>query len=179
MTNLTHFSQCIYFTPLHVSSNKCSSSGGSNSVNTSSGIMHSSEWLSCVPVGTHDSHKTEEFTKFWNFIFKNALHYYGCMNHIFKKKLSDSRTAVIRGECCKSSKIKPTFHHLVPARWTIPMPQASLYYTASCFHNKNLSLLVTLQNTLLCYALHKHMIFIYETKYTYLPLGGELFTEQT
>ena len=34
--------QCIYFTPLHVSSNKCSSSGGSNRVNTSSGIIHSS-----------------------------------------------------------------------------------------------------------------------------------------
>jgi hypothetical protein len=51
MTNLTHFSQCIYFTPLHVSSNKCSSSGGSNCVNTSSAIIHSSGWLSCVPVG--------------------------------------------------------------------------------------------------------------------------------
>jgi small-conductance mechanosensitive channel len=32
MTNLTQFSQFIYFTPLHVSSNKCSSSGGSNCV---------------------------------------------------------------------------------------------------------------------------------------------------
>ena len=51
MTNLTHFSQCIYFTPLHVSSNKCSSSGGSNCVNTSSGIIHSSGWPSFVPVG--------------------------------------------------------------------------------------------------------------------------------
>jgi hypothetical protein len=34
MTNLTHFSQCTYFTPLHDSSNKCSSSGGPNCVNT-------------------------------------------------------------------------------------------------------------------------------------------------
>jgi hypothetical protein len=48
MTNLTHFSQCIYFTPLHVSSNKCSSSGGSYCVNTSSGIIHTSG--SCVLV---------------------------------------------------------------------------------------------------------------------------------
>ena len=52
LTNLTHFSQCIYFTPLHVSSNKCSSSGGSNCVNTSSGIILCSGWLPCVPVGT-------------------------------------------------------------------------------------------------------------------------------
>jgi hypothetical protein len=50
MTNLTHFFQCVYFTPLHVSSNMCSSSGGSNCVNTSSGVIHSSGWLSCVPV---------------------------------------------------------------------------------------------------------------------------------
>jgi hypothetical protein len=56
MTNLTYFSQCIYFIPLHVSSNKCSSSGGSNCVNTSSSIIHSSGWLSCVPTGTQDSH---------------------------------------------------------------------------------------------------------------------------
>ena len=38
--------------PLYVSSNKCSSSGGSNFVNTSCGITHCSGWLSCVPVGT-------------------------------------------------------------------------------------------------------------------------------
>jgi hypothetical protein len=50
MTNLTHFSQCIYFTPLHVSSSKCSSSGGSNCVNTSSDIYHSGRWLSGMPV---------------------------------------------------------------------------------------------------------------------------------
>jgi hypothetical protein len=53
--------QVIYFTPLHVSSNKCLSSGGSNCVNTSSGIIHSSGWLFCVPVGslptgTQESH---------------------------------------------------------------------------------------------------------------------------
>jgi hypothetical protein len=47
MTNLTHFSQCIYFMPLHVSSNKCSSSGGPTCVNTSSGITQCSEWLTC------------------------------------------------------------------------------------------------------------------------------------
>jgi hypothetical protein len=51
--------QCIYFTPLHVSSNKCSSSGGSNCVNTSSGIIHCTGWLSCVPVSTQDSHPLE------------------------------------------------------------------------------------------------------------------------
>jgi hypothetical protein len=43
MTNLMHFSHCVYCTPLHVSSNKCSSSGGSN----------------CVKVGTQDSHPLE------------------------------------------------------------------------------------------------------------------------
>jgi hypothetical protein len=31
------------FTPLHVSSSKCSSSGGPNCINTSSGITHSGE----------------------------------------------------------------------------------------------------------------------------------------
>jgi hypothetical protein len=36
--------------PLHVSSNKCSSLGGSNCINTSSGITHSGGWLSDVPV---------------------------------------------------------------------------------------------------------------------------------
>jgi hypothetical protein len=62
MINLTHFSQCIYFMPLHVSSNKRSSSGGSDCVNTSFGIIHSSGWLSCVPVsltGTQDSRPLE------------------------------------------------------------------------------------------------------------------------
>jgi hypothetical protein len=59
ITNLTHFFQCIYFTPLHVSCNKCPSSGGSNCVNTSSGIIHSSGWLSCVPVDTQDTHPLE------------------------------------------------------------------------------------------------------------------------
>jgi hypothetical protein len=38
--------------PLHVSSNKCSSSGGPNCINTSSGITHSGGWLSDVPVLT-------------------------------------------------------------------------------------------------------------------------------
>ena len=33
--------QCIYFMPLHVSTNKCSSSGGPTCINTSSGITHS------------------------------------------------------------------------------------------------------------------------------------------
>jgi hypothetical protein len=56
MNNLTHFSQYIYFTPLHVSSIKCSSLGGSNCVNASSGVIHSSGWMSCVPTGTQDSH---------------------------------------------------------------------------------------------------------------------------
>jgi hypothetical protein len=36
--------------PLHVSSNKCSSSGGPNCINTSYGITHSGGWLSDVPV---------------------------------------------------------------------------------------------------------------------------------
>jgi hypothetical protein len=49
MTNLTHFCQCIYFTPLYVSSKKCSSSGESNCVNTS-GLIHSSRWLVLCPV---------------------------------------------------------------------------------------------------------------------------------
>ena len=65
MTNLTHFSQCIYFTPLHVPSNKCSSSGGSNCVNTSSGIIHSSGWLSCVPTGTQDKSPTRVYYTRW------------------------------------------------------------------------------------------------------------------
>ena len=38
-------------TPLHVSSSKCSSSGGSTCINTPSGITHSSGWLSGRPVG--------------------------------------------------------------------------------------------------------------------------------
>jgi hypothetical protein len=62
MTNLTHFSQCMYFTPLHISSNKCTSSGGSDCVITSSSIIPSSGRLSCVPVGptsTQDSHPLE------------------------------------------------------------------------------------------------------------------------
>jgi hypothetical protein len=41
MTNLMHFFSCIYFMPLHVSSNKSSSSGGPNCINTSSGIRQS------------------------------------------------------------------------------------------------------------------------------------------
>jgi hypothetical protein len=35
--------------PLHVSSNKCSSSGGPNCINTPSGMTHSGGWLSDVP----------------------------------------------------------------------------------------------------------------------------------
>jgi hypothetical protein len=35
--------------PLHVSSSKCSSSGGPNYINTPSGITYSGEWLSAVP----------------------------------------------------------------------------------------------------------------------------------
>ena len=38
-------------TPLHVSSGKCSSSGGPTCINTPSGITHSSGWLSDGPVG--------------------------------------------------------------------------------------------------------------------------------
>jgi hypothetical protein len=62
MTDLMHFSQYIYFTPLHVSSNKCSSSGGSNCVNTLSGIIHSSalfwyDTLWCII--PEDSHPLE------------------------------------------------------------------------------------------------------------------------
>jgi hypothetical protein len=51
--------------PLHVSSSKCSSSGGPDCINTSSGITHSGGWLSDVPVkrklltGTSDSHPPE------------------------------------------------------------------------------------------------------------------------
>ena len=36
-------------TPLHVSSNKCSSSGGPNCINTSPGITHSGGWRSDGP----------------------------------------------------------------------------------------------------------------------------------
>jgi hypothetical protein len=43
-------SQCVYFMPLHVSSNKCSSSGWPTCVNTSSGITHSGGWMPEVPV---------------------------------------------------------------------------------------------------------------------------------
>ena len=49
----------------HVSSNKCSSSGGSNCINTSSGITHSGGWMSGRPVrrklltGPSDSHPPE------------------------------------------------------------------------------------------------------------------------
>jgi hypothetical protein len=51
--------------PLHVSSNKCSSSGGPTCVSTSSGITHSGGSLFDVPVrrklltGTSDSHPPE------------------------------------------------------------------------------------------------------------------------
>jgi hypothetical protein len=51
--------------PLHVSSSECSSSVGPNCINTSSGITHSGECLSAVPVksflltGTADSHSPE------------------------------------------------------------------------------------------------------------------------
>ena len=38
-------------TPLHVSSSKCSSSGGPTCINTPCGITHSSGWLSGRPVG--------------------------------------------------------------------------------------------------------------------------------
>ena len=39
----------VYFMPLYVSSNKCSSSGGPNCINTSSGITHSGGWVSSGP----------------------------------------------------------------------------------------------------------------------------------
>jgi hypothetical protein len=46
--------------PVHVSSNRCSSSGGPNCINTSSGITHSGGLLSDVPVtGTSESHPPE------------------------------------------------------------------------------------------------------------------------
>ena len=46
MSNWTHFSDCICFTPLHVSSNKCLSSGGSNCFSTSPSITHSGKkWI--------------------------------------------------------------------------------------------------------------------------------------
>jgi hypothetical protein len=41
--------------PLHVSSSKCSSSGGPNCINRSSGITHSGGRLSDVPVKTGKS----------------------------------------------------------------------------------------------------------------------------
>jgi hypothetical protein len=44
--------------PLHVSSNKCLSSGGPTCVNTLSGITHSVGWVSYVP-GTSDTHPPE------------------------------------------------------------------------------------------------------------------------
>jgi hypothetical protein len=50
MTNLMHSFLMYLFMPLNVSSRKCSSSGGPNCINTSSGITHSGEWLSDVPV---------------------------------------------------------------------------------------------------------------------------------
>jgi hypothetical protein len=50
MTNLIHSFLLYLFTPLHVSNNKCSSSGGPDCINTSSGITHSGEWLSDMPV---------------------------------------------------------------------------------------------------------------------------------
>jgi hypothetical protein len=50
MTNLMHSFLMYLFMSLHVSSSKCSSSGGPNCINTSSGITHSGEWLSDVPV---------------------------------------------------------------------------------------------------------------------------------
>jgi hypothetical protein len=48
--------------PLNVSSNKCSSSGGPNFINKSSGITHSGGWLSVLPVfltGKPESHPPE------------------------------------------------------------------------------------------------------------------------
>jgi hypothetical protein len=56
---LNVFILCLYM--LHVSSSKCSSSGGPNCINTSSGITHSGRWLSAVPVktGMSDSHPPE------------------------------------------------------------------------------------------------------------------------
>jgi hypothetical protein len=43
MTNLMHSFLMYLFMPLHISSSKCSSSGGPNCINTSSGITHSGE----------------------------------------------------------------------------------------------------------------------------------------
>jgi hypothetical protein len=47
--------------PLHVSNNNCSSSGGPNCINTSSGITHSGGCLTDVPLqtGTSDTHLPE------------------------------------------------------------------------------------------------------------------------
>jgi hypothetical protein len=63
------FLNVFIFMPLHVSSSKCSSSGGSNCINTSSGITSSGEWLSAVPVRVHqvghypESHQDARSTK--------------------------------------------------------------------------------------------------------------------
>jgi hypothetical protein len=66
MTNLMHSFLMYLFMPLHVSSSKCSSSGGPNFINTSSGVTHSGEWQSDLSVkrkllltGTSDSHSPE------------------------------------------------------------------------------------------------------------------------
>jgi hypothetical protein len=61
ITNLTHCFQCIYFTSLHVSSNPGLIIRRINCINTSSGIYHSSRWLSGMPVltGIPDSHLLE------------------------------------------------------------------------------------------------------------------------
>jgi hypothetical protein len=55
MTNLMHSFLMYLFKPLHVSSSKCSSSGGPNCINNSTGITHSGEWLSASTAVTHQS----------------------------------------------------------------------------------------------------------------------------
>jgi hypothetical protein len=53
--------------PLHVSSNKCSSSGGPTCINTPSGITHSGEWLTCRSRGKFppDRHVRQRKVSSW------------------------------------------------------------------------------------------------------------------
>jgi hypothetical protein len=65
ITNLMHSFLMYLFMPLHVSSSKCSSSGGPNCINTSSCITHSGEWLSVCQVGHYpELHQDAQSTKY-------------------------------------------------------------------------------------------------------------------
>jgi hypothetical protein len=74
MINLTHSFSMYYFMPLHVSNNKCSSSGGLTCINTSSGITHSGGWLSDVPAWQAGQTFTQQSVLYqiWYDIFVNC-----------------------------------------------------------------------------------------------------------